>query len=174
VERDLADLAAAHGPTAPVPESAEGRRALILDSHLLARAALPAALADVVGAAAARIDLALRAGAPLTSLDAPVGFDDGDPLRDRLADAAGTSPDGLVVADAVKSEIARVLGEMPGRGGRILSLRFGLTDGRARTLDEVGRELGVTRERARQLEADALRVLRHPSVARRLRDLEDS
>ena len=73
---------------------------------------------------------------------------------------------------AATSELERLVDELPGRGGRVLTLRFGLGDGRPRTLEEVGRELGVTRERARQLEAEALRALRHPSRAGRLRELQ--
>ena len=173
-ELSLARFAAADRPAAPVPATAEGLRALIVRSHLLAHAELPGPLADAVVAAAARVDQALRAGPPPASLEAPVRADDGEPLGDRLADPAGSSPDELVAADAVRSEIGRLLGELPGRGGRILSLRFGLADGRARTLEQVGRELGVTRERVRQLEAEALRALRHPSRAKRLRDLAGS
>jgi RNA polymerase primary sigma factor len=70
----------------------------------------------------------------------------------------------------LKEQIEDVLGTLNAREKRVLELRFGLEDGRSRTLEEVGREFGVTRERIRQIEAKALRKLRHPSRSRRLKD----
>ena len=70
----------------------------------------------------------------------------------------------------LKEQVAAVLGSLTGRERRVLQLRFGLEDGRARTLEEVGKEFNVTRERIRQIEAKALRKLRHPSRSRKLKD----
>ena len=70
----------------------------------------------------------------------------------------------------LKEQVAAVLNSLTGRERRVLQLRFGLEDGRARTLEEVGKEFHVTRERIRQIEAQALRKLRHPSRSRKLRD----
>ena len=70
----------------------------------------------------------------------------------------------------MKEQIGSVLDTLSGRERRVLQLRFGLDDGRSRTLEEVGREFSVTRERIRQIEAKALRKLRHPTRSRRLRD----
>ena len=69
-----------------------------------------------------------------------------------------------------KEEVANALGALTERERRVLQLRFGIDDGRSRTLEEVGRDFGVTRERIRQIEAKALRKLRHPSRSKRLRD----
>jgi RNA polymerase primary sigma factor len=73
----------------------------------------------------------------------------------------------------LKEQMEDVLGSLSERERRVLEMRFGLDDGRARTLEEVGREFGVTRERIRQIEAKALRKLRHPSRAKKLRDYLD-
>ena len=70
----------------------------------------------------------------------------------------------------LKEQVARVLDSLEGREERVIRLRFGLDDGRPRTLEEVGHEFGLTRERIRQIEAHALRKLRHPSRSRKLRD----
>jgi RNA polymerase primary sigma factor len=106
-------------------------------------------------------------------LEAPLGEEGDGSLGDLVADAAAPGVDDLAVADALRDEIGRLLDGLEGREGRVLTLRFGLADGRARTLEEMGRELGVTRERVRQIEATALRKLRHPSRAGRLRDYLD-
>jgi RNA polymerase primary sigma factor len=70
----------------------------------------------------------------------------------------------------LKEQVAKVLGSLEGREQRVIRLRFGLDDGRPRTLEEVGHEFGLTRERIRQIEAHALRKLRHPSRSRKLRE----
>ena len=73
----------------------------------------------------------------------------------------------------LKEQVEGVLDSLAFRGKRVLQLRFGLDDGRSRTLEEVGRELGVTRERVRQIEAKALHKLRHPSRSKKLKDFLD-
>jgi RNA polymerase primary sigma factor len=104
------------------------------------------------------------------SLDAPVGEEEDSHLGDFIADPAALVPAEAAFRQLLKEQLAVVLESLTGRERRVLHLRFGLEDGRARTLEEVGKELGVTRERIRQIEAVALRKLRHPSRSRKLRD----
>ena len=104
------------------------------------------------------------------SLESPVG-DEGDTvLGDFIVDTAATTPEDAASQTLLREQIEAVLGSLSGREQRVLRLRFGLDDGNARTLDEVGREFGLTRERIRQIEALALRKLRHPSRSRKLRE----
>ena len=88
-----------------------------------------------------------------------------------LADETSTSPEEVATTRTMKQEVQEVLEDvLTPRERLVLQLRFGLKDGRARTLEEVGREFGVTRERIRQIESKALRRLRHPSRAKKLKD----
>jgi RNA polymerase primary sigma factor len=104
------------------------------------------------------------------SLETPIG-DEGDAhLGDFIEDSAALAPAEEASHQLLKEQVEAVLDSLTGRERRVLRLRFGLEDGRARTLEEVGKEFGVTRERIRQIEAQALRKLRHPSRARKLRD----
>jgi len=104
------------------------------------------------------------------SLDAPVGTEDDAHLGDFVEDSASESPQDLALHQVLRQEISQALSSLSEREQRVLVLRFGLGDDRSRTLEEVGREFGVTRERIRQIEAKALRKLRHPSRAKKLRD----
>jgi RNA polymerase primary sigma factor len=104
------------------------------------------------------------------SLDTPVGDEEDKTLGDFIEDTAATAPAEAAANRLLKLQIAAVLESLTGRERRVLQLRFGLEDGRARTLEEVGKEFNVTRERIRQIEAKALRKLRHPSRSRKLRD----
>jgi RNA polymerase primary sigma factor len=104
------------------------------------------------------------------SLDTPIGDEEDKTLGDFIEDTAATAPAEAAANRLLKLQIAAVLESLTGRERRVLQLRFGLEDGRARTLEEVGREFNVTRERIRQIEAKALRKLRHPSRSRKLRD----
>jgi RNA polymerase primary sigma factor len=104
------------------------------------------------------------------SLETPVG-DEGDAeLGDLIEDRDAVSPLDAVADRMLKEQLASVLNSLDGREQRVLRLRFGLDDGHARTLEEVGREFGLTRERIRQIESQALRKLRHPSRSRKLRE----
>ncbi len=103
------------------------------------------------------------------SLEAPVGEEEDSRLGDFIPDQAA-SPTEQASAALLKDHIKEVLGSLTPREAKVLELRFGLEDGKAKTLEEVGREFGVTRERIRQIEAKAIRKLRHPTRAKKLRD----
>ncbi len=104
------------------------------------------------------------------SLESPVGEDGDVYLGDFIEDTNSKTPVDTASSQLLKDEIAGVLSELTPREQRVIELRFGLEDGRYRTLEEVGLEFKVTRERIRQIEAKALRKLRHPSRSRRLKD----
>jgi len=105
-----------------------------------------------------------------TSIETPVGKEEDTRLKEFIPDEVGPSPFDSASQELLKSHIVEVLDTLSPRERRVLELRFGLKDGRNRTLEEVGREFGVTRERIRQIEAKALRKLRHPSRSKRLKD----
>ena len=104
------------------------------------------------------------------SLETPIGEEDDSHLGDFIEDKDAQSPDEYASNQLLKDEINEVLSTLADREEKVLRLRFGLTDGRTRTLEEVGKEFNVTRERIRQIEAKALRKLKHPSRSKRLRD----
>jgi len=104
------------------------------------------------------------------SLETPIGEEGDSHLGDFIEDRSAPAPPDLASYQLLKEQIDDVLSTLTDRERRVLQLRFGLRDGRSRTLEEVGREFGVTRERIRQIEAKALRKLRHPTRSRRLRD----
>ncbi|CAN5705058.1 hypothetical protein BH23CHL8_BH23CHL8_32250 [soil metagenome] len=104
------------------------------------------------------------------SLETPVGAEEDAHLGDFIEDRAALAPADAASQQLLKEQVGAVLRSLSDREGRVLRLRFGLEDGRSRTLEEVGREFNVTRERIRQIEAKALRKLRHPSRSRKLRD----
>jgi RNA polymerase primary sigma factor len=107
------------------------------------------------------------------SLEIPVGSEEDSHLGDFVPDEASLSPADVATRQMLKEQMDDVLDSLTVRERRVLQLRFGLEDGRQRTLEEVGREFGVTRERIRQIEAKALRKLRHPTRSRKLRDYFD-
>jgi RNA polymerase primary sigma factor len=111
-----------------------------------------------------------KASQQAISLDTPIGEEADRTLGDFIEDTAALAPDEAAANLVLKEQVEAVLDSLTGRERRVLQLRFGLEDGRARTLEEVGKEFNVTRERIRQIEAKALRKLRHPSRSRKLRD----
>jgi len=104
------------------------------------------------------------------SLETPIGEEDDSHLGDFIEDEGAMSPDDYAANELLKDELNDVLLELTDREEKVLRLRFGLDDGRTRTLEEVGKEFNVTRERIRQIEAKALRKLKHPSRSKRLKD----
>ncbi len=104
------------------------------------------------------------------SLETPIGEEDDSHLGDFVPDEHNMSPEEYATNELLKDEIAEVLLTLTEREERVIRLRFGLEDGKSRTLEEVGQMFGVTRERIRQIEAKALRKLRHPSRSRKLKD----
>lgn len=104
------------------------------------------------------------------SLETPIGEEDDSHLGDFIKDERNMSPEEYATNEMLKDEIDQVLLTLTGREEKVIRLRFGLEDGKSRTLEEVGQMFGVTRERIRQIEAKALRKLRHPSRSRRLKD----
>jgi len=107
------------------------------------------------------------------SLDMPIGEDEDSRLGDLVEDHSSLAPTEATSQQLLKEQIEKVLDELTDREKRVLELRFGLKDGHARTLEEVGREFNVTRERIRQIEGKALRKLRHPSRSRKLKGYLD-
>ena len=104
------------------------------------------------------------------SLEAPIGEEDDSHLGDFIEDDSALSPADSAAFSMLREELNTALESLTDRERQVVELRFGLRDGRARTLEEVGREFNVTRERIRQIEAKALRKLRHPSRSKRLKD----
>ena len=104
------------------------------------------------------------------SLESPVGAEGDAYLGDFVEDRNAPSPADAATAQLLREQLFKALATLPERESRLLQLRFGLVDDRSRTLEEVGREFGLTRERIRQIEAKALRKLRHPTRARQLKD----
>jgi RNA polymerase primary sigma factor len=107
------------------------------------------------------------------SLDMPIGEDEDSRLGDLVEDQGSLAPTEATSQQLLKEQIDRVLGELTDREKKVLQLRFGLKDGHARTLEEVGKEFNVTRERIRQIEGKALRKLRHPTRSRKLKGYLD-
>ncbi len=172
-ERKLAEYAAERGAArrgVPDLNNTDVRRRFILQSGILQRPeALPRELKVKVRPAANKVREIIKASQQPISLETPIGEDEsvlGDLIEDRLS----MPPTELATRQLLREAVDRALGQLTDRERRVLELRFGLDDGRARTLEEVGREIGVTRERVRQIEAEALRKLRHPLISRILKD----
>ena len=104
------------------------------------------------------------------SLETPIGEEDDSHLGDFIPDDDSPAPHDSAAYTLLKEQLEEVMGTLTPREAKVLKLRFGLEDGKARTLEEVGREFEVTRERIRQIEAKALRKLRHPSRSKKLKD----
>jgi RNA polymerase primary sigma factor len=107
------------------------------------------------------------------SLETPIGEEEDSHLGDFIPDEDAQVPAEAAYQSLLKEQLTEVLATLTPREEKVLRLRFGLEDGRPRTLEEVGKEFAVTRERIRQIEAKALRKLRHPTRSKRLRDFLD-
>ena len=117
-----------------------------------------------------RVAEVLRAAQETMSLETPVGDEEESELGDFVPDDSAPSPVQSATYTMLKDHVRKALASLPPRERQVLHLRFGLDDGRARTLEEVGKVMGVTRERIRQIEAKALRTLRHPSRSHTLKE----
>ena len=117
-----------------------------------------------------RVEEILKISQEPVSLETPIGEEEDSHLGDFIEDRSAPAPPELASYQLLKEQIDDVLSSLTDREKKVLQLRFGLLDGRSRTLEEVGKVFGVTRERIRQIEAKALRKLRHPSRSKRLRD----
>jgi RNA polymerase primary sigma factor len=120
--------------------------------------------------AASKVRSILRISKEPMSLETPVGHEDSTELGDFIEDESVDAPVDAASKELLREQIRQVLGFLTDRERQVLEMRFGLTDGQDHTLEEVGKEFGVTRERIRQIEAKALRKLRHPSRSKALRD----
>jgi len=147
------------------------RRARILESQILSH---PEDLADEIRAdvarASNRVMQARRVPRQPISLETPIGDDLEHCLGDMIEDQNAAIPVDVATYEILKRQIWDLLHDLPDREAQILILRFGLVDGRPRTLEEVGREFNLTRERIRQIEDDTLRRLRRPKEANFLRE----
>lgn len=135
----------------------------------LGREPTPEEVAEVLGIDPSKAREIVKVSQEPTSLATPVGDEDDSQLGDFIADQ-GLQPDEQAAKQLLRDQLEEVLDTLSPREKRVLQLRFGLEDGKQRTLEEVGREFGVTRERIRQIEAKAVRKLKHPTRAKKLRD----
>ena len=136
----------------------------------LGREPTPEEVAGRLGVPVARVREVLKISRDPVSLDTPIGEEDDSHLGDFIEDDSALSPADSAAFSMLREELGMALESLTERERQVVRLRFGLEDGRARTLEEVGREFNVTRERIRQIEAKALRKLRHPSRSKRLKD----
>ncbi|WAA10390.1 RNA polymerase sigma factor RpoD [Fervidibacillus albus] len=136
----------------------------------LGREPTPEEIAEEMDLPAEKVREILKIAQEPVSLETPIGEEDDSHLGDFIEDQDATSPSDHAAYEMLKEQLEDVLDTLTDREENVLRLRFGLDDGRTRTLEEVGKVFGVTRERIRQIEAKALRKLRHPSRSKRLKD----
>ncbi|MBY0096344.1 RNA polymerase sigma factor RpoD [Mesobacillus maritimus] len=136
----------------------------------LGREPTPEEIAEDMDLTPEKVREILKIAQEPVSLETPIGEEDDSHLGDFIEDQDATSPSEHAAYELLKEQLEDVLDTLTDREENVLRLRFGLDDGRTRTLEEVGKVFGVTRERIRQIEAKALRKLRHPSRSKRLKD----
>lgn len=139
----------------------------------LGREPMPEEIAEEMKIPVERVREILKISQEPVSLETPIGEEEDSHLGDFIQDDNVPVPADAAAFTLLKEQLVEVLGTLTEREQKVLRLRFGLDDGRARTLEEVGKEFSVTRERIRQIEAKALRKLRHPSRSRKLKDYLD-
>lgn len=139
----------------------------------LGREPTPEEIAEEMNLPVERVREILKISQEPVSLETPIGEEEDSHLGDFIQDDNVPVPSDAAAFTLLKEQLVEVLGTLTDREQKVLRLRFGLDDGRARTLEEVGKEFNVTRERIRQIEAKALRKLRHPSRSRKLKDYLD-
>ena len=137
------------------------------------REPLPEEVADAMGISVEKVREIMKIAQEPVSLETPIGEEEDSHLGDFIQDEDAPPPAEAASFTLMKEQLMSVLDTLTPREKKVLSLRFGLEDGRQRTLEEVGQEFNVTRERIRQIEAKALRKLRHPSRSKKLRDYLD-
>jgi len=136
----------------------------------LKREPLPEEVAERMDISVNKVQIIQKVAQEPISLESPVGEEEDSSLGDFIPDQDTPNPMEFTSKEMLKRELDEVLETLTDREEKVLRMRFGLLDGRTRTLEEVGREFGVTRERIRQIEAKALRKLRHPSRSKKLKD----
>ena len=139
----------------------------------LGREPAPEEIAEAMEISVERVREIMKIAQEPVSLETPIGEEEDSHLGDFIEDQDAPAPAEAASFMLLKEQLEEVLDTLTEREERVLRLRFGLDDGRARTLEEVGQNFGVTRERIRQIEAKALRKLRHPSRSRKLKDFLD-
>ena len=139
----------------------------------LGRDPTPAEIAEEMGVSEERVREIQRINLEPVSLETPIGEEDDSHLADFIEDVNATAPQDVASFTILKEHLLAVLDTLTPREEMVLRLRYGLEDGHPRTLEEVGKEFGVTRERIRQIEAKALRKLRHPSRSKKLKEYMD-
>ena len=130
----------------------------------------PAEIAEKMGVSEDRVVEIQKIAQDPVSLETPIGEEEDSHLGDFIEDEKTTTPSDSVAFTMLKEQLLGVLDTLTPREEKVLRLRYGIDDGKPRTLEEVGREFNVTRERIRQIEAKALRKLRHPSRSKKLKD----
>jgi len=143
---------------------------MLQEKYPLNRLGTPEEVAKILDIDETRAREIIKISQEPTSLETPVGKEEDSRLKDFVEDEEIKSPTESASYELLKLHINEVLESLNPRERRVLELRFGLKDGHSRTLEEVGKEFGVTRERIRQIEAKALRKLRHPTRSKKLRD----
>ena len=124
----------------------------------------------ILDQAAAKVQRIRRLSREPISLDMPVGAEENSFLGDFIEDESIPAPVDSASRHMLQEQMSEILNDLPERERKVLSMRFGLEDGMSKTLEDVGKEFNITRERVRQIEARALRKLRHPQQSRKLRD----
>lgn len=141
--------------------------------HTNGREPTPDEIAEFLGMPVDKVREILRVAQEPVSLETPIGEEEDSHLGDFIPDDDALAPADAASMSLLKEQLADVLKTLTPREEKVLSLRFGLDDGNPKTLEEVGKEFNVTRERIRQIEAKALRKLRHPSRSKKLKDFLD-
>jgi RNA polymerase primary sigma factor len=140
----------------------------------LGHEASPDELAEAMEMPVERVRAILKMAQQPVSMQSPVGDTDDTNFGDLIEDKTAENPSDVTSFNLLKGKLGEVLNGLTERERRILELRYGLMDGYSRTLEEVGKQYNVTRERIRQIEAKALRKLKHPSRSRKLRSFLDN
>jgi RNA polymerase primary sigma factor len=130
----------------------------------------PKEIGEELGVSSEKVREIIKVAQLPISLESPIGGEEDSHLGDLIEDRNALAPPESTSRQLLKEQIGEVLQTLTPREQRVLQLRFGLEDGRSRTLEQVGKEFNVTRERIRQIEAKAIRKLRHPSRSRPLKD----